>query len=229
MTIHTLMDVIRGKDTWIRKDVKKELVHMGNDYGGFELVKEYLNDGMIVYSFGIGEDLSFSKDLLSAYSVNIYAFDPTPKAINYVQKNMSDKRFQFYPYGLAEYDGKTEFFLPENDEYVSGSSISRKELKSKGIEVEMRRLLSLMKMLQHEAIDLLKIDIEGSEFAVISNILEENISIRQICVEVHQRFFCDGGKKMKKLMGQLHEKGYQCAYVSSNHELLTFINTNWEE
>lgn len=229
MTIHTFIEVLKGKDIWVRKDVHKELIHFGNNYGGFKLVKDYLKDNMIVYSFGIGEDLSFSQELLDSYIVDIYGFDPTPKAISYVEMNMSNSRFHFYPYGLAEYDGKTEFFLPQNDSYVSGSSVLRKELKSKGIEVEMRTLSTLMNMLQHQYIDILKLDIEGSEFAVIDDILEKDIFIRQICIEVHQRFFNNPKEKMKGMMYNLHKKGYRCVYVSPDQELLTFIHEKGKE
>lgn len=45
-----------------------------------------------------------------------------------------------------------------------------------------------MSDLHHQQIDLLKLDIEGSEYRVLDEILESQIPIHQIVVEFHDRF-----------------------------------------
>ena len=40
----------------------------------------------------------------------------------------------------------------------------------------------------HDSIDLLKIDIEGFEYEVLEDCLEDRIPIKQICVEFHDFF-----------------------------------------
>lgn len=182
---------------------------------------------IVLYSFGIGEDLSFSHSFAKKFpNCEIYAFDPTPKAIAYV--DTYDKsvfsHFQFYPFGLSNSEEKTKFYLPKNPDYVSGSEIENLGVSiENAIEVQMHSLGYLMNMLNHISIDLVKMDIEGSEFKVLPQILEQNIEIGQICVEFHNRFFDDGDAKLSVLLEQMKNYGYLLIHVSDNCEEFTFI------
>ena len=160
------------KDKFVIKRQKKETVKwLGNEYGGFGVCCRLLGDKPIVYSFGIGEDISFDIDLMEKYNAEIYAFDPTPKSVKWVKNNVHNEKFHFYPYGISDKDGKESFFLPENNDYVSGSVLLHNGLKTVPIEVDMFQLRTIMNKLGHRKIDLLKMDIEGSEFNVVPNIL----------------------------------------------------------
>ena len=200
----------------------------GNDYGGFDVYDEALKikPNVVVYSFGIGEDLSFSEAILNNFTdPQIFAFDPTPKSIDFVRNHELSKRdnFHFFPYGLSEKDGKSKFFLPKNDNYVSGSKEYYSGLKTEAIDVEMRCLNTLFKINKHDHIDLLKIDIEGSEFDVINSLNGCNTVIDQICIEVHDRFFDDGLDKLKSLISLLRKMGYLLISISKRKEELTFV------
>ncbi len=74
--------MVRRKNL-LNKNVKRRpTVRMGNSYGGFEVAAGKLDkEGVIVYSFGIGEDLSFSDDIIKRFDARVYAYDPTPKSI----------------------------------------------------------------------------------------------------------------------------------------------------
>ena len=54
-----------------------------------------------------------------------------------------------------------------------------------------------IKELGHEKIDILKMDIEGAEFEVIHDIICDGIEFGQLCIEVHDRFFENGDKRLK--------------------------------
>ena len=119
-----------------------------------------------------------------------------------------------------------KFFLPENEEYVSCTTYNRwgyDESKKKPIEVDVKKLSTLMQENNHTHIDLLKMDIEGSEYAVIDNILKEKIDIKQICVEVHHRFEGIGIAKTKDLVRKLNENGYYIVAISDTKEEYTFV------
>lgn len=185
---------------------------------------------IIIYSFGIGEDLSFSVQLAEKYkNAEIYAFDPTPKAIAFVkkfEKNIFSK-FDFFPIGLSDKNHIADFYLPLNPLYVSGSVISNPSVdRSNVIKVQMHTLKYIMEMLGHKNIDLLKLDIEGSEFVAIPQILGGGYlqgHIRQICVEVHNRFYDDGQERLEHMLDMLDKSGYKLIYVSKTKEELTFI------
>lgn len=209
----------------------RHTMRLGNSYGGFDVFPEVLQGKkIIVYSFGIGGDLSFSEDVLKSFDAEIYAFDPTPKSIRFVQDSEIYKTdsFTFSPYGLSDKSEETKFFLPNNDEWVSGSSVIKKDKKEEGIRVEMRDLQSIMKDNGHNRIDLLKMDIEGSEFKTVEAWAKHaDMSgfpdISQICLEVHDRYFEEGFALLEKLLDNLDRLGYVLIHVSDSYEELTFL------
>ncbi len=179
----------------------------------------------IVYSFGVGEDISFDEELMKN-GCEIYAYDPTPKSKVFVEKRQLPSSFHFNPFGLADYDGEAKFYLPENDEYVSCTTYNRwgyDENKKEPLVVEMKKLSTLMKENGHSRIDLLKIDIEGSEYAVIDDILKEKIDVAQICVEVHHRFSGIGVGKTKDMVRKLNANDYYIVAISDTREEYTFV------
>lgn len=149
----------------------------GTEYGRFYLPENFEIDNFIVYSFGIGEDLSFSEAVIEVGGV-VYAFDPTPKAIKFVEsyKIISNSNFHFFAYGLSDIDGKEDFYLPKRDDWVSASVIQHRYVDDgKVLEVEMKTLRPIMQELRHDHIDILKIDMEGSEFKVAKNTMDQNL------------------------------------------------------
>ena len=60
-----------------------------------------------------------------------------------------------------------------------------------------------MEELNHNKIDLLKMDIEGAEYEVINDILEKNIDIDIILVELH-----GNEKKIINFVKKIISKGY---------------------
>lgn len=217
------------KELQVEKNVVCE--NFGNEEYGFFIYCDgwKAKEKIIVYSFGIGEDLSFSAQLAEKYkNVEIYAFDPTPKAVAFVEKYEKNifTKFEFFPIGLSDKDFITNFYLPKNPQYVSGSEISNPNVDSDNvIKVQMHTLKYIMDMLGHKSIDLLKLDIEGSEFAAIPQILKTlpQGSIEEICVEVHNRFYSDGEERLKHTLDLLRKSGYSLAYISRTKEELTFI------
>ena len=201
---------------------------MGEKEYGFNVFEDVLkNKKILVYSFGIGENLSFSEDIIQHYNAEIYAYDPTPKSIEYVAKHVisTNKNFHFKPFGLSDKNEIATFYLPQNEEWVSGSSIITEGKKETGIDVEMRDINTLMRENGHTYLDILKMDIEGSEFRVIEGLIQSGAipNIYQICVEVHDRFLSNGIKELFKFVNGLERYGYKMISVSDSYEELTFI------
>ena len=197
----------------------ENIIKCGNDYGGFLVATDILDKinkkrNLIVYSFGIGEDLSFSKDVLKRWNCDIYAFDPTPKAVQYVKQSnlVKSEGFHFYEWGISDQNGTGKFHLPKEEIYVpknlvgysdvqevSGSIIQHEGVEGEIIDVELKTLKTIMRCLNHETIDLLKMDIEGAEFAVIDEILNSGIVFKELCVEIHNRLIKKDDKKIKRV------------------------------
>jgi hypothetical protein len=73
----------------------------------------------LVYSFGIGEEISFDKNMINEYNAKVFGFDPTPKSIKRINEQELPENFIFTPIGIADHDGEEEWFLPENPNHVS--------------------------------------------------------------------------------------------------------------
>ena len=84
-----------------------------------------------------------------------------------------------------------------------------------------------MKEKGHEKIDLLKIDIEGFEYPVLDNILEDKINIHQLLVEFHHFFPEVGNSKTEEMIQKLEHQGYRLFSVSDSFCEYSFINIDF--
>lgn len=87
----------------------------------------------------------------------------------------------------------------------------------------MKSLEDIAKEFQHSYIDILKMDIEGSEFEIIEN-LPQNIIFGQILIEFHERFVKNGKKLLNQFFHILKQRGYYCFAISKNGDEYSFIN-----
>ena len=231
LKIKLLIKVLFGKEILNTIDKKLNLKWFGHEHAGFYLNPDCINDKSIVYSFGVGTDISFDQELIAQYNCTVFGFDPTPKTIDFIANSTQiPKQFIFEPYGLYSHDGTVAFFLPENPNHVSctvGNIRNYDEGKLKKVDVPVLSFDSILRKLGHKTIDVLKLDIEGSEYDVLDDILNAEIQINQICIEFHHRFKGVSVIKTKQAIKRLRDKGYQLIGISPQAEEYTFINSNF--
>jgi len=202
------------------RDVKFDV--LGSEYGCWPAVGSVLSgDNPIVYSFGVGDDVTFDEAVIQKYGVNIYAFDPTPRSIEWIKaRNMPDG-FYFYEIGVSDHDGIESFSAPANKNHISYSSVTNQSLDK--ISLKVSKLSTILHQLGHDKLDVLKMDIEGSEYAAIKNMVDEGIKPTVLLVEFHHRFANLGISKTKDTISILKNNGYCIFYVSPNCEEYGFI------
>lgn len=198
-----------------------------------------LKPDSIVYSIGIGENVEFDQGMIRQFQLKaLYGFDPTPKSISYVRRlrqmhreEVLSSRFKLHEYALTgdAHQTTTQFFLPKNREHVSGTMIRGVEhVETEPVTVKVLSLDRMMEMLDHDHIDLLKLDIEGSEFEIFEALLSESAPrpfdyCNQVLVEQHDRFFGEEGKQKLERMKQLFaQNGFELLHVEKDQEF-TFI------
>lgn len=209
----------------IRKDISCKSKWFGNKYGGFYVIPELISKNAIVYSFGVGKDISFDRSLINSFDCQIFAFDPTPDSIAWCKEQNLPDKFKHYDFGLSNKSENVTFFLPKNKNHVSGSSIGHSQVSQKNTaSVRMKSFNDILKDHKHETLDLIKMDIEGSEYDVVESILRSDIKINQIVLEIHERFFHNGKEKTIKLLGALRKNGFLLHSISSSYEELSFVN-----
>jgi FkbM family methyltransferase len=190
----------------------------GSAYGGWTISPPVQG---IVYSFGVGEDVSFEQSLGAKYDVPIFAFDPTPRSIEWAKTQNLPRQFRFLEYGVADYDGTARFYAPENPEHVSHSIIPNENTKA--IDVPMKRLQTILAELGHTTIDVMKFDIEGAEYAVLDDMLRSTLRPRQLLVEFHHRFPQVGAYHTGRMVRKLRANGYQIFAISKTGEEYSFM------
>ena len=80
-------------------------------------------------------------------------------------------------------------------------------------------------MLGHRKIDILKMDIDGTEYAVIDDLITSGITTEQILVEFHHRFKNIGKQKTERAIKLLNGKCFRIFDISLHGEEYSFILT----
>ncbi len=224
--ISRIFKVIRKKDFFFYPQHSCPKLNLGNIGANWVVAPDKLNSKSIVYSFGVGTDVSFDLSLIQKFNLTVHAFDPTPKSIEWVKKQNVPSQFVLHEYGLANYDGKALFNPPSNPDHVSHSIVQAFASTNNNFEVDVYKLKTIMEKLGHQQIDLLKMDIEGSEYDVIDDIINSKINISQILIEFHHRFESVTVKKSKDAIKKLNLQGYKVFDVSPTGEEFSFILVN---
>lgn len=210
---------VLGKDALYLLDLRVPRLKVGNADKEWTIIPANIGPGSLMYSVGVGEDVSADLALIAKFGLEIHAFDPTPKSIDWVARQSLPAQFRFHPLGLAHYDGVARFTPPENAEHVSHTMLARPSLGGAPIEVPVRRLSTFMQELGHSHLDILKIDVEGAEYGIIADILASGISIGQFLVEFHHVWPEVGFAKTKAAISALRNHGFKLFDVSaSGHE-----------
>ena len=215
--------IFAGSDVYIRKQVDCRVIYLGNVGTCWPLCPEALVDRPLVYSFGVGEDVSFDLELIRRFDATIHAFDPTPRSIAWIASQQLPASFHFHPCGIADRDGVCSFLPPANPAHVSHTMIAR-ESASPRLELPVKRIGSFLAELQHSRIDLLKMDIEGAEYTVIDDLVASGIVVKQLLVEFHHRWKEVGVSKTKQAVRKLNAAGYRIFAVSPNGEEYGFLH-----
>jgi hypothetical protein len=105
--------------------VKGPRIRLGDDQAEWVVADRLVSSDSIVYSVGIGEDISFDQDLIARYRCRVFGWDPTPLATDFVGRSESPGGFMFLHYGLGAEDCVKEVFqqlLPRVVEDIIKSS-----------------------------------------------------------------------------------------------------------
>ena len=164
------------------------------------IVTSGLNPASVIYSGGVGEDITFEEELIRRFDVDIQIFDPSPVAARTIARAASD-HLHFSPIGLSA-------SAVGNFAIGGGSDDSTWFKAGSGDVVACTTIAEQMKKNRHSHIDLLKIDIEGFEYEVLESCFAAEIPITQICVEFHDFFPEISRKKTKDMIELLKARGF---------------------
>ena len=215
----------RGAGVYYFRDIKGPIEWHGSDKCGWATWPGTLDSRSVVYSFGIGDDITFDLSLIRKYRTTVEAFDPTPQAAEWLKQQTLPAEFRYHGTALADRDGFIDFYAP-----IAGrkchSTIGRAAGQAASQQVPSRRLVTIMRELGHRHIDVLKIDIEGAEYDVLTDMLDSKIAVRQLLIEFHHRFETIGADKTRQAISALRALGFRICWISPDHKEFSFLNTH---
>ena len=160
----------------------------------------------MVVSLGLAENLSFDLGMIQQFAAVVHGFDPTPASRQWVEKNDLPADFHYHALAVAGHDGWLELVERQGKGGKRRGPVLQRAPCS--------RLSTILGDLRIGQIDVLKMDIEGSEYDVLDDILRAGIFPAQVAVEFHHRFEEMGIQKTRRAHQALERHGYRLVHLS---------------
>jgi FkbM family methyltransferase len=206
-------------DPWIRPTLGRCGVEQ---HGEWYVCPDDLGPDTVVYSMGVGRDVSFDLSVIGSFGAEVFAFDPTPEAVRWVRSQSLPTRLHVVELGVAGFDGAASFHAPSDPKNPSFGFEGPSRGRGGTVTCEVRRLSTLMAMLGHREIGLLKLDVEGAEYEVIADLLSQRVPVNQLLVEFHHRKPGIGPKKTHEAVRSLRAHGFELFHVSPSGQEFAF-------
>ena len=163
--------------------------------------------------------------MVQRFGLQVHLFDPTPEALEWLRSQSLPPGAHVLPYGLADYDGEAVFHSKEDPRNPNWSMAWQPSAAPHTATCQVRRLTTLMQMLGHRELEILKMDIEGMEYRALKDILAQDVPIRQMVMEFHHRLPMFGRESTEEAIRLLNEKGYRIFHVSATEPEYSFIRS----
>lgn len=191
--------------------------------GEHPLAIKYINNKSKIFDLG-GNVGNFSKEITNHFNCTCYCVEPDPVLFQQIPRNEKIKKYNI---AVTDSDGQADFILSDNKEANSFNPVIASLWRTnKVISVQTRSLRSLTKELQIESIDVLKVDIEGSEIPLLKSLTDkELISIPQITIEFHEFIDASLEKETHDTINRLKKLNFRVVvYSAKKFSDVLFLN-----
>jgi len=138
----------------------------------------------------------FAEKISKKFDCKIYLFEPSLSFYNQCLERFKDNNnILCFNYGVGNLNGD---FILSNDK--EASSTKRKISESAGEKIKIKKISEIIKELEIDNIDLMKINIEGGEYDLLLFLINENLisKIKNIQVQFHN--FVPNTEKKEKIL-----------------------------
>jgi FkbM family methyltransferase len=213
------MHELQGRDVRTRAVRRADAVTLGSEYGGWTVASSLVNRQSIVYSFGVGHDISWDLEMIARFGVRVHAFDPTPAVAEFLGGQNLPAEFEFHPVGLAGHDGELRFSFRQAEQ------LTLEQADRGEVVLPVQRLTTWMQQLGHDHLDVLKVDIEGSELALLDDLVQAPVTIGQLLVEFHHSpDRPESVKSVERALGQIESMGFELFFRSAFGREFSFVH-----
>ena len=150
-----------------------------------------LNANSVVFDLG-GYHGEFAQKIFDRYKSKIYVFEPVKEYYTIIKNKFSDNpNVRVFNFGLSDTDEIIEISL-NND----GSSTFINEGKKENIK--LKSIISFLNDQHIEKVDLLKINIEGGEYAVLPELIKHNKTKNITNLQIQFHNFIPNAEALRK-------------------------------
>jgi FkbM family methyltransferase len=232
---------------WMRRHLdvgKLELTRLGGAAAGWTLPTCKILPGTTAVCVGAGEDIAFDVEL-NKKGISVFTIDPTPRAkahvglvlaaaatgssapINnsqadfYELRGFDRGRFTFLDIGLWNENTSKRFFAPRDPTCVSHSIVNLQRTTN-WFEAKCMTLHTICEAMSIKNIQILKLDVEGAEYAVLKNIVDTGLLPEVLCVEFDEAanpLNLRARKRIAEVIGLLKGTGYVFLHCENGNAL----------
>lgn len=171
-----------------------------------------LNEHSVVFDLG-GYRGDFTAAIYSCYHCNIFLFEPVGRLFEVCTRRFANiPRVHCYSFGLSAYD--EEIVIDDND---NSSSLVKLPLGINSVIARTRKMSSFLREEHISHIDLLKINIEGGEFDLLSNLITEKLIDRMRYIQVQFHTFVQDATNrrdaIRSSLRQTHDEMWNYPFV----------------
>ena len=155
----------------------------------------------------------FAADIRDRYACGVRLFEPLPKLFELCVRRFADDRaVACLPYGLGAADG--EFDISDD---ADASSFVRDAGQGRTIKARIRPVPEVWRELGTTRVDLMKINIEGGEYDVLTSLLDSDLiaSVVHLQIQFHN-FVADASARreaLRTLLRATHEEEWCYPFV----------------
>lgn len=180
------------------------LTDVGTPYGGWTTPGQLIDDSWLCYCIGAGGDVSFDLALTDRYGATVRSVEPVAGYVEEARRSAAGRvRFSAYQASIATADGPVRLQPRAAQPVTVGCGLYDTD---RYIEVPGRALESLMTELGDDRMDLLKLDIEGSESDVVPTLDLRALGVRLFATQLHHTASV---RAARSLIEQVRSQGYQ--------------------
>jgi FkbM family methyltransferase len=162
----------------------RPLEHIGSDRGGWVIPEGLIDGSWTCYCVGAGGDITFDAALVDR-GATVRTFDPFSIFRDQALAAIGERpNYSFRLCAVMPRDGPVTMY-GRQDEVAGAVSSENIYRTSESFTHPGRSIPSLMRELGDRQVDLLKLDIEGGEYALLETLDAEAIGLKVLCVEFH--------------------------------------------
>jgi FkbM family methyltransferase len=182
-----------GKKYFWKDKISEAFANWFNDFGDSTLRLDYpLTPESTVLDLG-GYKGDFAFEIYSKYECFVYVFEPVKRFYEEcVERFRGNDKIRIFPYGLSN---ETKYAFISDEDNASSVVQNCSDQNEKILLVEFKEAVNELNI---GDVDLLKINVEGSEFLILPHLIESGLIKRVHNLQVQFHIFYPNAKKLRK-------------------------------